>query len=211
MTTNGRVQAAVLLAGAALAACGGQKGTTWADVQPPVAFVDVLPAGAVVSVDGKEVGRAPLDFPVRDARRSYAVRVTAPGFEPLELSLAGATLAGTRLDLVLRPEGFGTQRELQAGEPTGLLQAAVALLRADRPTEAIAFAKASLAAGDSAAPHRVMGLAYRKLGQRDQAVKELSLYLAQAAPDAPDRAEVERTVSALARDIEMAPARPARD
>jgi regulator of sirC expression with transglutaminase-like and TPR domain len=110
---------------------------------------------------------------------------------------------------VLRPEGFGSQRRLAAGEPVGLLQAAVALLRADRPTDAIAFARASLAAGDSPQGHRVCGQAYRRLGKRDQAIKEYSLYLS-LAPDAPDRREVEEAISAASRDIEMAPpkARP---
>ncbi len=206
MTTNGKYIAAIL-AGVGLAACASSKGTSWADVQPPTAYVDVLPPGAIVSVDGREVGRAPLEFPVPDDRRSCQLRVTSPGFEPLEFTLAGAPLAGGRLDLVLRPEGFGSQRVLQGGEPTGLLQAAVALLRSDRPREAIAFAQASLALGDAAAPHRVIGLAWKRLGNRDLAVKELSIYVSQA-PDAPDRKEIEQVIASLARDIEMSPARP---
>lgn len=209
MTTIGKRIAAVL-AGVGLAACATPKGASWADVQPPTASVDVLPPGAIVAVDGHEVGSAPLEFPVPDGRRNYALRVTAPGFEPVELTLAGASLAGARLELVLRPEGFGSQRELHGGEPGELLQAALTLLRNDRPREAIAFAQASLALGDAAGPHKVIGLAWKRLGNRDLAVKELSIYVSQA-PDAPDRKEIEQVIATLARDIEMSPARPSHD
>jgi len=199
-----------LLALAVLAAaCAGTQPVTWSQIDPPVAYVETLPPEALVAVNGVEVGKGLVAFPVADESRAYLIRATAPGFEPLESSVPGSKLAGTRVEMVLRPEGFGSQRRLAAGEPVGLLQAAVALLRADRPTDAIAFARASLAAGDSPQGHRVCGQAYRRLGKRDQAIKEYSLYLS-LAPDAPDRKEVEEAISAASRDIEMAPpkARP---
>jgi hypothetical protein len=184
------------------AACAGPQPVTWSQIDPPVAYVETLPPDALVAVNGVEVGTGIVAFPVPDGSRTYAIRVTAPGFEPLESSVAGAKLAGTRIELVLRPEGFGSQRHLAAGEPVGLLQAAVALLRADRPTEAIAFARASLAAGDAPQGHRVCGQAYLRLGKRDLAIKEFSVYLS-LAPGAPDRKEVEQAISAASRDIEM--------
>lgn len=183
-------------------ACAAQQKATWAEVQPPVAYLETLPPGALVTVDGVEVGLGPLAFPVPDESRSYAIRVTSQGFEPLDVSFAGTKLAGARLELVMRPEGFGSQRTLVAGEPAGLLQAAVALLRANRPKDAITYAQASLAAGDSPQGHKVCGQAYRRLGNRDLAIKEYSLYLS-LSPDAPDRKAVEEAITATARDIEM--------
>jgi hypothetical protein len=183
-------------------ACASPQKASWAEVQPPVAYVETLPAGALVTVNGVEVGLGPLAFPVPDEARTYAIRVTAAGFEPLETSAPGAKLAGARLDLVLRPEGFGSQRTLVAGEPVGLLQAAVTLLRANRPKDALSFAQASLAAGDSPQGHKVCGQAYRRLGNRNLAIKEYSLYLS-LAPDAPDRKAIEEAISATGKDIDM--------
>jgi hypothetical protein len=162
----------------------------------------------VVAGDGIDVGRGSVSFPVPEESRVYGLRATAAGFEPVDLSLPGTKLAGTRIELVLRPEGFGSQRRLASGEPVGLLQAAQTLLRAGRAEDALAFAQASLAAGESPQGHRVAGDAWRKLGKREMAVKEWSLYLSQM-PDAPDRKAIEQSVAATRRDIEMTPARPA--
>ncbi len=195
--TNALLALALLLTG-----CASSQRASWSEVQPPVAYVETLPPGALVTVDGVEVGLGPLAFPVRDESRSYSVRLTAAGFEPLETSFPGSKLAGARLELVMRPEGFGSQRQLASGEPAGLLQASVALLRANRPKDAIAYAKASLAAGGSPQGHRVCGQAYRGLGNRDLAIKEFSIYLS-LSPDAPDRKAVEEAIAAASRDIEM--------
>jgi hypothetical protein len=195
--TNAPLALAVLAA-----ACASPPPVTWSQINPPVAYVETLPLEALVAVNGVEVGKGVVAFPVADESRSYAIRATAPGFEPLESTVPGSKLAGTHVEMVLRPEGFGSQRHLAAGEPVGLLQAAVALLRADRPADAIAFARASLAAGESPQGHRVCGQAYRRLGKRDLAIKEYSLYLT-LAPDAPDRKAVEEAIAAVSRDIEM--------
>jgi len=184
--------------------CASAQKASWAEVQPPVAYLETLPPGALVTVDGIEVGLGPLAFPVPDEANAYAIRVTSAGFEPLEASFAGSKLAGARIELVLRPEGFGSQRQLASGEPAGLLQAAVALLRANRPKDAITYAKASLAAGDSPQGHKVCGQAYRRMGNRDLAIKEYSLYLS-LSPDAPDRKAIEEAITATSKDIEMTP------
>ena len=189
------------------ASCASTPPATWSTVRPPEAYVETLPPSAVISVDGLEVGKGSVSFPVPDDTRTYALRATAAGFEPLELAVPGARLAGTRIDLVLRPEGFGSQRKLVAGEPVGLLQAAVALLRAGRATDALAFAQASLAAGESPQGHKVAGDAWRKLGNREMAVKEWSLYLS-LMPDSPDRKVIEHSIATTRRDIEMSPAKP---
>jgi hypothetical protein len=191
------------LAGVALLAlaCGPRR-ASWEEVSPPEAWLDSLPPAARVQVDGVDAGQTPLSFPVREAGREYALRLEAPGFEVLEVRMAGDRLAGGRLRLVLRPLGFGSQRRLDLDDPVGLAQAAAALLRADRPREALAFAAASVEAGDTALPHRLAGDAWRQLGDRNRAAQEYSLYLTMA-PSAPDRAAVEKAVAALRGDISL--------
>ena len=49
-----------------------------------------------VAVNGVEVGKGLVAFPVADESRAYLIRATAPGFEPLESSVPGSKLAGTR-------------------------------------------------------------------------------------------------------------------
>jgi len=180
---------AVLLLAVLATACASPPKATWSDVNPPEAYVETLPPGALVAVNGVEVGKGPLSFPVRDESRTYVLRLTAPGFEPLEASFAGA------------------KRVLTAGEPVGLVQAAVALLRADRPADALAFAQASMAAGDSPQAHRAAGEAYRRLGDRNRAIQEFSIYVTMA-PDAPDRKTVEQAIAAARKDIQMSTPAP---
>ncbi|MGA8892444.1 MAG: hypothetical protein WB493_12810, partial [Anaeromyxobacteraceae bacterium] len=138
---------ALAAASSLAASCASTPPVTWSTVRPPEAYVEALPPSAVISVDGVEVGKGSVSFPVPDESRTYVLQATAVGFDPLDLAVPGARLAGTRIDVVLRPEGFGSQRKLVAGEPVGLLQAAIALLRAGRAADALAFAQASLAAG----------------------------------------------------------------
>lgn len=201
-----RTLAAAALA-SVLAACAGSKPVPWSDVRPPEVYVDTLPPGALVTVDGVEIGKGPLSVPVRDESRTYHLRVTAEGFEPLEASLPGAKLAGTRHEVVLRPVGFGSERKLAAGEPAGLLQASLVLLRANRNAEALAYAEASLAAGESALAHRAAGDAQLRLGNRNEAVRQFSLYIS-LAPDAPDRKEIEKAVGLARKDIPMTTPKP---
>jgi hypothetical protein len=196
-----RTIAAVTLAGLSVA-CASAQPVTWKQAAPPEVYVETLPPGALVTSNGVEIGKAPLSLPIPDEGGSYLIRATAPGFEPAEIQVPGAKLAGSRLDLVLRPEGFGSQRLLASGEPVGLVQAAYALLRADRPREALAFAQASLAAGDSPQAHKVAGEAYRRLGDRNRAIQEWSLYVTMA-PDAPDRKAVEQAIASTRKDIPM--------
>jgi len=197
-----RTIAAGTLAGLSIA-CASAQPVTWKEVRPPEVYVETLPAGALVSANGAEIGKSPLSFPVPEAGATYQIRASAQGFEPAVAELSGSKLAGTRLDLVLRPEGFGTQRRLVPGEPVGLAQAAFALLRANRPKDALAFAQASLAAGDSPQAHKISGEAYRRLGDRNKAVQEYSIYLTMS-PDASDRRVIEQAIDAARKDIPMA-------
>jgi len=180
---------------------------TWGEVRPPEAYVETLPPGATVEVNGKEAGSAPLTIPVRDAKLVYRLHVTAPGFDPLEVAVEGAKLANGRLDLVLRPEGFGKQRRLEPAEPVGLAQAATALVKAGRAHEALSFAEASLAIAETPLAHRAAGDAYRLLGDRNRAVQEYSVYLT-LQPEAPDRMAVEREIEAARGDLTIPGPKP---
>ena len=197
-----RTIAVATLAGLSIA-CASSPPVTWKEVRPPEVFVETLPSGALISANGAEIGKSPLSFPVPEAGTTYQIRASAQGFEPAVAELSGSKLAGTRLDLVLRPEGFGTQRRLVPGEPVGLAQAAFALLRANRPKDALAFAQASLAAGESPQAHKIAGEAYRRLGDRNKAVQEFSIYLTMS-PDAADRRAIEQAIEAARKDIPMA-------
>jgi len=189
---------AATIALAALACA--QQVPTWSDVHPVEAYLETLPSGAAVQVNGEDLGRTPLSFPVRDAKLAYRIRAAAPGFDTVEVTVEGAKLAEGRLDLVLRPEGFGTQRALSLSEPVGLSQAAATLVKARRPREALSYIEASLAAGDTALAHRVAGEAYRQLGNRNRAVQEFSLYLTMQ-PGTPDRGAIEKAIEETRRDL----------
>ncbi len=196
---------AALLAAASLSCA--PHAPTWSEVRPPEAYVETLPSGATVQVDGAEVGRTPLSFPVPDASRPYRVQAAAPGFDALDLRIDGAKLANARLDLVLRPAGFGTQRRLDLADPVGLAQAGALLIKADRVREALAFAEASLAVAETPLAHKVAGEAYRRLGDRNRAVQEYSIYLT-LQPDAPDRETIERLIGAARGDLTIPGPKP---
>lgn len=187
------------LAVASSSGCGPRR-ASWEDVRAPEAYVETLPAGASVDVNGAPMGRSPLSFPVPDAARRYHVQAAAPGFEPIDVAVEGGKLAGQRLDLVLRPAGFGAQRRLDLGEPVGLAQAAMALLRGGRTEDALAFADASLAVADTPLAHKAAGEAHRLLGHRNQAVQHYSIYVT-LLPDAPDRKAIEAAIATVRGDV----------
>ena len=191
-----------LLATLALACSPRTAG--WSEVRPPEAYLETLPAGALLQVNGEVVGKTPLTFAVRDASAPYRLRAAAPGFETLEVTVDGERLANGRLDLVLRPDGFGSQRRLDLADPIGLTQAAAHLARARRPREALAFVEAALAVGETAVAHRVAGEAYQQLGDRNRAVQEFSVYLTMQ-PDAPDREVVEKAIEGARGDLTIPP------
>jgi len=196
------LRSAALLA--LLAAACASRPPSWNEVRPPEAYLETLPVGALVEVNGAVVGRSPLSFAVPDARASYRVRATATGFEVLEVTVEGERLSNGRLDLVLRPDGFGSQRRLDLADPVGLSQAGAFLVRARHPREALAFVEAALAVADTSAAHRVAGEAYRQLGDRNRAVQEWSLFLIMQ-PDAPDREAIEKAIEGARGDLTIPP------
>jgi hypothetical protein len=173
-------------------------------VSPPEGFVEVLPRSAELSVDGVVVGPGARTLPVRDPARVHRLRATAAGFHPAELELPGEKLAGARVGLVLRPDGFGEGRELDMDEPAGLASAAALLLRGGHAEEATQYAsRAAELAPEAPLPHRVLGDAWLRLGQRERAADAYAAYLAHARPDAPERPDVERRLGVLRGDLEL--------
>jgi tetratricopeptide (TPR) repeat protein len=189
---------------AALAACASACAAPrqpWRETRPAEVMIEVLPRDADVAVDAGPARRGARTVPVPDPAHRYLFRGSAPGFAPAEVARPGAELAGARIGLVLRPDGFGSARRLDLDEPEGLAAAGAALLRAGRPAQAIEYAgRAAELAPEEPLPRRVLGEAYRLTGARARAAQELSAYL-RAAPDAPDREEVERAVEALRGDV----------
>jgi hypothetical protein len=178
------------------------------DLEGPEGLVEVLPRSAQLEVDGVAMGPGGRALPVRDPARVHRLRATAEGFEPAEVTVEGAALAGTRVGLVLRPLGFGAARGLSMDEPAGLHAAAASLLRGGRAREAVEYAaRAAELAPQAAPPHRVLADAWLSLGARERAARAYAAWLERAPADAPGRAEVERRLSELRGDLDMGPSR----
>ncbi len=187
--------AALLLA----SACAAPK-QSWREMQLPEVFVELLPPAAVLEVDGRVLGPGSRPVQLPDARRRYRLRATAPGFQAAEMTAEGEKLVGTRVSLLLRPEGFGASRRLDAGDPASLAQAAVVLLRAGRLDDARNYADRSLELAEVPLAHRVLGAVYDKQGDRRKAAQEYSTYLS-LVPDAPDAKAVAGAVERARGDL----------
>lgn len=179
------------LAALALAlGCAAEKESV-RELAPPELYLEVLPRGALLELDGVGVGKGSRGVPAPPPG-AHALVVSAEGFEPLERPLPSGPLDGVRVGVALRPEGFGASRRLELDEPDGLASAAMALGRAGRRRDALDYA-ARAAALDArhALAQRALGDALAALGRRDEARAAWGRYLL-LDPDAPDRAEVER-------------------
>lgn len=187
-----RTGTTALLAAVALAGCAGEK-ASFHSVAPPELYLEVLPRGALLELDGVGVGKGSRGVPA-PAPGPHVLVVSADGFEPLERPLPGGSLAGVRVGVALRPEGFGASRPLDLDEPAGLAAAAAALTRREHHRDALDYAER--AAGlDPGLPlaQRALGDALGALGRRDEARAAWGRYL-MLAPDAPDAREVERRI-----------------
>ena len=193
----------LLLAGLLLA-CATPK-QAWVETTPPEVFVELLPRSAELSLDGKPLGTGGRTTAVPDLSRVYVFRATAPGFTAVEKSEKGVSLAGGRLGLVLRPEGFGEARRLELDDGAGLAAAAALLEKKGKHELALEYAERAVeVAPELALGHRVASDAAMTLERRKRAIQAYSAYLA-AAPDAPDRAAVARKVEGLRGDLTIPP------
>jgi len=193
----------LLLAGLVLA-CAPRK-QAWRETTPPETFVELLPKGAELSVDGASLGPGGRTLAVPDPAHVYVLRATAPGFSAAERSEQGARLAGGRIGLALRPEGFGDARRLDFDDGVGLAAAAALLEKKGRHELALEYAdRAVELAPEHALGHRVAGDAALALGRRKRAIQAYSTYLS-VAPDAPDRVVIERRVEGMRGDLTIPP------
>ena len=191
-----------LMAAAALAlSCAAAPRQTWHDTTPPEVLLEVLPRAAQVALDGVALGPGARAVAVPDPARRYRFRVSAQGFVPVEREGEGARLAGSRLGIALRPEGFGSARPLELDDGEGLAAAAALLERRGAHRQALDYAERAVeVAPEVALGQRVLGEAARALGQRRRAIDGYSAYL-RLAPEAPDRDAVASRLEELRGDV----------
>jgi hypothetical protein len=161
--------------------------------RPPEVLVEVLPSAAEVALDGRPLGTGGRAVPVppRD-RDAHVVEARAAGFELEELSVEPGLLAGTRIGIALRPEGYAGP--LDFDDAAGLTGAAAFLLSASRPEEAREYARRAVALEPRfAASHRILGDAEALRGDARAAAASWAEYL-RLAPEAPDAAAVAEAI-----------------
>ncbi|HEX8908193.1 MAG TPA: hypothetical protein VF805_03260 [Anaeromyxobacteraceae bacterium] len=191
---------ALLALAAALAACAAPR-QPWREAAPPEVLLEILPRDAAVSLDGAPLAPGVRTVAVRDPEKRYRFSFRAAGFEPAEREEQGVKLAGARLGVALRPEGFGSERRLELDEGEGLARAAALLERRGTHQAALDYAERAIALTPEAPlPHLAAGDAARALGRRARAIQAYSAYLT-LAPEAPDRAAVTARVEALRGDL----------
>jgi len=192
-----------LVAALALALSCAAPRQTWHETTPPEVLVEVLPRAAQVALDGVAIGSGSRTVAVPDPARRYRFRVSAQGFVPAERDGEGARLAGARLGIALRPEGFGSARPLELDDGEGLAAAAALLERRGGHRLALEYAeRAAEVAPEAALGQRVLGDAARALGLRRRAIDGYSAYL-RLAPEAPDRAAVAARLEELRGDVAL--------
>jgi tetratricopeptide (TPR) repeat protein len=189
---------------AALAlSCAATPRQTWTDTTPPEVLVEVLPRDARVVLDGVALGPGARAVAVPEPERRYRFSVSAQGFVSVEREGEGARLAGSRLGIALRPEGFGSARPLELDDGEGLAAAAALLERRGAHRQALEYAERAVeAAPEVALGQRVLGDAARALGQRRRAIDGYSAYL-RLAPEAPDRDAVASRLEELRGDVAL--------
>ncbi len=186
-------------AAAAALACAAPR-QSWREVSRPEVLVEVLPREAVLSVDGVAAGPGPRTVSVTEPSHRYRFVATAPGFVAAAREDDGATLAGTRIALVLRPERFGSARRLDLDDAEGLAAAAL-LERRGAHGPALEYAERAVEVSpDAAQAQRVLGDAALASGRTPRAIEAYSAYL-RLAPAAPDHEAVARRVEGLRRDL----------
>jgi tetratricopeptide (TPR) repeat protein len=196
---SGRIAVALALAG-----CAAEK-QSWRET--PEVYVEVLPAKAILAVDGREIGPGSHSVPLPE-NRAYTIKVTAPGFATAEASHPYQHLAGARIGIGLVPEGFGSGRPFDVDDASALCSAASALAKKTRYAEAAEYAERARDI-DKKDPRarRVLGGVYAKLNRRADAVREYSIFV-EIAPEGPEVDAAKKYISAARGDVEVKPAVP---
>jgi len=197
-----------LLFAAALLACGCSTPKVAAsEALGPELTVHTVPEGAEVFRDGRSLGLAPVNIPVKSNDTSFNLEGHLGGYLPAKAILDAKDLrqhGGGESWLALKPETMGTDApELDASKPSDLDRGGIALSKAKRCKEAIAFFSRAIGLdGRYAKARRDRAHCYAALHQWDAAATDLEVYL-NVAPDAPDAAKVTAEISKLRGGQEM--------
>jgi hypothetical protein len=194
-----RLYGPLALALLAAASCTHDAEARFEATRPPETLVEVLPPSAQVTLDGAPLGAGSRVVPaaVRD-RAAHVLSASAPGYEPAEWRVPAGGLAGVRVGLALRPEGFPGKVELD--DASELIRAADFLAAGGRPADAQAYAaRAASLAPDLAAAQRSLGVAAAAAGDRRTAERSLATYL-RLSPDAPDADEIEAVLARIGKE-----------
>jgi tetratricopeptide (TPR) repeat protein len=192
----------------ALGAACTRRATWEDDVTPPEVYVDLLPSGAMLELDGKRLGPGSQSIQVRDRARTYKIKASAKGFGAIEVALPGEKLVGARIGIVLPPDGYGTARHLDFDDARSLAAAGGILLKSDRPGEALEYAERAVQVNPEHGPaYHVLGFAYRKLEKRKKSIDAWVRYL-ELEPKGPDAAAIRQEVERARGDLTIMPPKP---
>jgi tetratricopeptide (TPR) repeat protein len=178
--------ASLVLLAAADKPPGAPAKQSWDSANPAEAQAGFLPRSALLEVDGQPRGGGFVTLDASDAKRSYRIRITAEGFEPLEATVEAGQVANKQYFLALRPIGF--EKRVEARDAASMALAASALWKAGRLDDAADYAEQSLRCGNTPLANRILGEVWRKRGNRDQAVRYFTMFLSitDNAPEAPE-------------------------
>jgi tetratricopeptide (TPR) repeat protein len=155
-----------------------------------------LPAGALVQLDGQDIGVTPMNLHL-DADRDISLTFALGGYQ-------SRTVGGRRDELyrrskgeigvVLMPIGYNSGPPPTVSDVDGLTHLAVELQRRSQWARAAEVWEHILSFSPRhARAHRGMGSCLAKLGRDEEAIREYEQYLF-LAPGAPDAARVQRAV-----------------
>jgi hypothetical protein len=202
-----------LIVPAALLACGcSTPKVASSEAFGPELTVHTVPEGAEVLRDGKSLGLAPVNIPVKSADISLSLEAHLGGYQPAKVTLDAKDLranGGGESWMALKPETMGTDAPgIDASKAVDLDRGGVALSKAKRCKEALQyFGRAIAIDARYAKARRDRAHCYAALHQWDAAATDLEVYL-NVAPDAPDAQKVTAEISKLrgGQEMDLAPA-----
>ncbi|MBS2030599.1 MAG: tetratricopeptide repeat protein [Deltaproteobacteria bacterium] len=201
------------LASAALLVCGCSTPKVAAsEAFGPELTVHTVPEGAEIFRDGRSLGLAPVNVPVKSADATLSLEAHLGGYQPAKATLDAKDLrqqGGGESWMALKPETMGTDAPaIDATKAADLDKGGVALSKAKRCKEALQFFGRAIALdGRYPKARRDRAHCYAALHQWDAAATDLEVYLS-IVPDAPDAQKVIEEISKLrgGREMDLAPA-----
>lgn len=198
-----------LLAAVALAGCATEK-IAATEALGPVLTVHTLPEGSEVLRDGKSLGKAPIDIPIRREDKEFKLEARREGFLPAKVLIEAPGLrkqGGGESMIALKPESMGTDTpDIDANRATDLDRGGVALSKQKRCAEAEPyFARALQLDPGFAKAHKDRARCLMQLKQYDRAATELEAYLTSAELAPAEKQKVTEQIAKLRgqRDIDL--------